>query len=162
TSTGAQVPVGRHGEGTQSLAVLMLFSAFLEAWPSASPIIGLEEPEAHLHPSAIRALWKLLDGISGQKLISTHSGDLLSEVDVHNGCRLARTASGVVARRVEAGLLDAEETRKLSYHVRRARGELLFARSWLLVEGETEAWVYPAAAQALGIGLHREGVRVVE
>lgn len=162
TSTGAQIPVGRHGEGTQSLAVLMLFSAFLEAWPSASPIIGLEEPEAHLHPSAVRALWNLLDGISGQKLISTHSGDLLSEVDIHNVCRLARTASGVVTRRVEVGLLDAEETRKLSYHVRRARGELLFARSWLLVEGETEAWVYPAASQALGMGLHREGVRVVE
>ncbi|HBL26248.1 MAG TPA: hypothetical protein DD490_05365 [Acidobacteria bacterium] len=162
TSTGVQVPVGRHGEGTQSLAVLMLFSAFLEAWPSASPIIGLEEPEAHLHPSAVRALWELLEGISGQKLISTHSGDLLSEVDIHSVCRLARTASGVIARRVPEGLLDGEEARKLSHHIRRARGELLFARSWLLVEGESEAWVYPAAAKALGIGLHREGVRVVE
>lgn len=30
TTTGAKVPLVRHGEGTQSLAVLMLFSAFLE------------------------------------------------------------------------------------------------------------------------------------
>ncbi|HAM44954.1 MAG TPA: hypothetical protein DCM67_08055, partial [Propionibacteriaceae bacterium] len=45
-STGAKIPVGRHGEGTQSLAVLMLFSAFLEAWPRGAPIVALEEPEA--------------------------------------------------------------------------------------------------------------------
>jgi len=31
TTTGAKIPLHRHGEGTQSLAVLMLFSAFLEA-----------------------------------------------------------------------------------------------------------------------------------
>jgi len=32
----------------------------------------------------------------------------------------------------------------------------------LLVEGETETWVYPAAARAMGENLHREGVRLVE
>jgi putative ATP-dependent endonuclease of OLD family len=161
-STGAKVPVGRHGEGTQSLAVLMLFSAFLDAWPNGTPIVALEEPEAHLHPSAVRALWDILGVIGGQKLISTHSGDLLSEVDVHNVRRLARTEGGVRAFRVPATLLDDEETRKFNYHVRRSRGELLFARCWLLVEGETEAWIYPAAARALGMKLHREGIRVVE
>ncbi len=49
------------GEGTQSLAVLLLFRAFLRSQlsdldPAASPITALEEPEAHLHPSAIRSL----------------------------------------------------------------------------------------------------------
>jgi putative ATP-dependent endonuclease of OLD family len=161
-TTGAKVPVGRHGEGTQSLAVLMLFSAFLDAWPHGTPIVALEEPESHLHPSAVRALWDVLGVIGGQKLISTHSGDLLSEVDVHDVRRLARTAGGVRAFRVPTTLLDAEETRKFNYHVRRSRGEILFARCWLLVEGETEAWIYPAAARALAKRLHREGIRVVE
>ena len=45
--------------------------------------------------------------------------------------------------------------------MRQNRGELLFARCWLLVEGETEVWVYSAAARALGFNLHREGVRLV-
>ena len=160
--TGARIPLHRHGEGTQSLSVLMLFTAFLEAWPAGAPILALEEPEAHLHPSAVRALWGLVRNFTGQKLISTHSGDLLAETEVHQIRRLARTQDGIRAFRVPAGLLSDEETRKFNYHVRQARGELLFARCWLLVEGETEAWIYPAAARATDIDLHREGIRVVE
>lgn len=161
-STGARIPVGRHGEGTQSLSVLMLFSAFLSTRPDGSPLVALEEPEAHLHPSAVRALWDILSLIGGQKVISTHSGDLLSEVDVLDVRRLAKGEDGIRALRVSPTLLSAEETRKFNYHIRRSRGELLFARCWLLVEGETESWIYPAAARALGMKLHRDGVRVVE
>ncbi len=162
TTTGAKIPLSRHGEGTQSLAVLMLFSAFLEAQAEGAAVLALEEPEAHLHPSAIRALWALVGGFTGQKLISTHSGELLAETDVLDIRRLARTRNGVEAFRVPSDLLSPEETRKFNYHIRQARGELLFARCWLLVEGETESWVYPAAARALDLNLHREGVRVVE
>ena len=162
TTTGAKIPLRRHGEGTQSLAVLMLFSAFLEAQAEGAAVLALEEPEAHLHPSAIRALWALVRGFTGQKLISTHSGELLAETDVHDIRRLARTRNGIKAFQVPNDLLSPEETRKFNYHIRQARGELLFARCWLLVEGETESWVYPAAARALDLNLDREGVRVVE
>ena len=162
TTTGAKIPLGRHGEGTQSLAVLMLFSAFLEAHEGGAAVLALEEPEAHLHPSAIRALWTLVRGFSGQKLISTHSGELLADTDICNVRRLARTSDGIKAFRVREGLLTPEETRKFDYHVRHAQGALLFARCWLLVEGQTETWVYPAAARALGLNLDREGIRVVE
>ena len=162
TTTGAKIPLSRHGEGTQSLAVLMLFSAFLEAQPEGVPVLALEEPEAHLHPSAIRALWDLVGGFSGQKLISTHSGEFLAATDICDVRRLARTPDGIKAFRVSRDLLSDDETRKFNYHIRRTRGELLFARCWLMVEGETETWVYPAAARALGLNLHREGVRIVE
>ena len=162
TTTGAKIPLGRHGEGTQSLAVLMLFSAFLEAQTEGAAVLALEEPEAHLHPSAIRAVWELVRDFTGQKLISTHSGELLAETDIRDIRRLARTRSGIKAFRVGSDLLSREEIRKFNYHIRLARGELLFARSWLMVEGQTESWVYPAAARALGMNLHREGVRVVE
>ena len=125
-------------------------------------MLALEEPEAHLHPSAIRALWELVQGFTGQKLISTHSGELLAETEIRDVRRLARTSDGIRAFRVAGNVLSGEEERKFNYHIRRTRGELLFARCWLLVEGETEAWVYPAAARALGLNLHREGVRIVE
>ena len=161
TATGAKIPVGRHGEGTQSLAVLTLFSSFLNLPREGAPILALEEPEAHLHPSAIRALWQLVSGFAGQKLISTHSGDLIAEIDIHNVRRFSRTADGIKSFSVSASQLTNEEIRKFNYHVRQTRGELLFARCWLLVEGETEIWVYSAAARALGFNLHREGARLV-
>lgn len=161
TVGGAKIPVGHHGEGTQSLAVLTLFAAFLKAWPRGAPIVALEEPEAHLHPSAIRALQGLICRFSGQKLISTHSGDLLAETEIHQIRRLARTRKGVRSYRISNDLLSSEETRKFNYHIRHTRGELLFARCWLLVEGETEAWIFPAAARALKVDLHREGIRII-
>ncbi|MCY4000159.1 MAG: DUF2813 domain-containing protein [Bacteroidetes bacterium] len=162
TKTGSMIPLFRHGEGTQSLAVLMLFSAFLETQDQDATILALEEPEAHLHPSAVRILWRIVQTFAHQRIISTHSGELLSEVDIHHIRRLAQTPKGIQSFQLLRGQLTEEETRKFNYHIQRSRGELLFARCWLLVEGETEVWVYSAAATALGWNLHDIGVRIVE
>src|SRR5712691_3903496 len=165
---GARIPVARHGEGTQSLAVLLLFDAFLrarlesEADPLAEPILAMEEPEAHLHPNAVRSLYRLLKELLGQKVIATHSGDLLSEVDISSVRRFARTGSGVAVYRLRGGTLNGEEHRKFNYHVRSFRAELLFARCWLLVEGETEITVLTEASRQSGYDLVAAGVRCVE
>lgn len=72
TGSNAKIPVRSHGEGTQSLSVLLLFSAYLKTRLKsdvdrlAEPIIAIEEPEAHLHPNAIRAIWHLLKELPGQ------------------------------------------------------------------------------------------------
>ena len=161
TMTGAKIPVGRHGEGTQSLAVLTLFNAYLQAWIQGDPIVALEEPEAHLHPSAVRALWQLIEKIPGQKIISTHSGDLLSEIPPSAVVRLARVAGGLGAWPLANVSLTESQARHFRFHIRQARGELLFAKGWLLVEGESEVTLLPEIARILGINLERAGVRCV-
>jgi len=66
TNSNAKIPIRSHGEGTQSLSVLLLFSAYLkkrlqaDTDQHAEAIIAIEEPEAHLHPNATRAVWHLL------------------------------------------------------------------------------------------------------
>lgn len=165
--SGARIPVAFQGEGTQSLAVLVLFGAFLRSQisnldPQAEAITALEEPEAHLHPSAIRSLMSLVGGLPGQKLISTHSGDLLASVNASAIRRLAHKDGEVKAFRIKPGTLAKEEERKFDFHVRRARGELLFAKCWLLVEGETETTLLTGAANELGLDLDRTGVFCVE
>ena len=85
----------------------MLFSAFLEAQEDGAAVLALEEPEAHLHPSAIRALWTLVRDFTGQKLISTHSGEFLADTDICDVRRLARTGDGIKAFRVPSGASDA-------------------------------------------------------
>jgi putative ATP-dependent endonuclease of OLD family len=166
--TGARLPISQHGAGTQSLSVLFLFEAFLqsrlaEAYDKNSePILALEEPESHLHPSAIRALWSTLDGLAGQKIIATHSGDLLAAVPIKSLRRLARKGGQIQIFQVAPNALTPEDERKISYHVRAKRGNLLFAKSWILVEGESEFWFLPEAAKLNNHDFELLGVCCVE
>jgi putative ATP-dependent endonuclease of OLD family len=168
SKTGARLPIGRHGEGTQSLAVMFLFDAFLRNRlqssydEPASPILALEEPEAHLHPSAVRSIAKLLKEMKGQKIVATHSGDLVSGVDLFSLRRLCRKNDEIKAFQLSKGVLTDDELDKLNYHVRATRGELLFARCWLMVEGQTDFIVFNECARILGIDLYSEGVYCVE
>jgi putative ATP-dependent endonuclease of OLD family len=168
SKTGARLPIGRHGEGTQSLAVMFLFDAFLRNRLQsnyeelASPILALEEPEAHLHPSAIRSIASLLKEMPGQKIVATHSGDLVSGIDLFSLRRLCRKNGEIKVFQLSKGFLDDDELDQINYHVRATRGELLFARCWLMVEGKTEFIVFNECARILGIDLHSEGIFCVE
>jgi putative ATP-dependent endonuclease of OLD family len=166
--TGARLPMTRHGAGTQSLSVLFLFESFLNSMleriygPGSVPIVAIEEPEAHLHPAAARALWKAISDMPGQKLVATHSGDLLARVPLNSVRRFSHADTGIVVRQLQAGTLSQDDARKMALHVKATRGELLFARSWLLVEGATEVWLFEGVADVLGVDLEREGVRIVQ
>lgn len=168
TAAAAKIPIRCHGEGTQSLSVLLLFSAYLKTRLRADidrladPIIAIEEPEAHLHPNAIRTLWPILQSLPGQKIIATHSGDILSEIPIGKLRRINKENSGCECHELPANCLTLEESRKFNHHVRRNRGELLFARKWLLVEGETDVSVLAECADLLGIDLNAYGIRIVE
>ena len=103
-----------------------------------------------------------MDDLPGQKLISTHSGHMLASVPATAIRRLAYQGGDIKAYRIDGNSLTDEEKRKFDFHVRRSRGELLFARCWLLVEGETEVVLLAGAAEALGLNLERDGVCCVE
>jgi putative ATP-dependent endonuclease of OLD family len=166
--TGARLPIKLHGEGTQSLAVICLFEAFLQAKlteeykDESVAILELEEPEAHLHPSAIRNVINLLKNLSGQKIITTHSGDLVAGVSLTSLRRLRRENGEIKVYQLEEGVLPKDDIHKLNYHVRQTRGYLLFARCWLLVEGETEPTIFNECARIMGYDLFSKGICCVE
>ena len=102
--TGAPwLPLGRHGQGVKSLSVIYLFKAFVErllkeAYSEHSePIVAIEEPEVHLHPQAVRALWSQIDAIPGQKIIASHSPYFMQYVPIRDIRLLRRGADGVKA-----------------------------------------------------------------
>jgi putative ATP-dependent endonuclease of OLD family len=80
------LPLVRHGQGVQSLSVMFLFRSFVEFLlsdlyrPESAPVVALEEPETHLHPQASRSLFRHVDALQGQKIISTHSPYFLQHV----------------------------------------------------------------------------------
>ena len=167
-STGVHLPIGRHGEGTQSLAVICLFDAFLQDklgtsyTEDSTPILALEEPEAHLHPAAIRSIANLLGDLKGQKVIATHSGDLVSGFSLQSLRRLRRKNNEIAVHQIEEDSLTNDEIHKIDYHVRSTRGSLLFSRCWLLVEGETDKLLFEECARVLGHDLVSKGVILVE
>jgi len=79
-------PLSRHGQGMQSLAILFLFQAYIDVLlkpmfqPETEAILALEEPEAHLHPQATRALAANLDEAKSQKIVSSHSPYFIQEI----------------------------------------------------------------------------------
>ena len=166
--TGARLPIGRHGEGTQSLAVICLFDAFLQSRLAdayrehTTPILALEEPEAHLHPSATHSVAALLQGLRGQKIVATHSGDLVGACPITSLRRLRRKEGEITVHRLEAGALSEDQIRKVNYHIRSNRGSVLFARCWLLVEGEGDRLILEGCAGVLGRDLSYEGVSCIE
>jgi len=168
SSHGAQLPLYRHGEGTQSLAVLLLFQAFTAASlasayaPESTPILALEEPEAHLHPSAIRSLGSFLTGISGQILVSSHSGDLISRVPIQSIRRLYKNSGETRLGRVEQGDFSDRELQAIDYSVRLARGAYIFSRSWLLVEGQSDYHLMPLLFEIMGYSQDQVSFSVLE
>ncbi|MBN2685560.1 MAG: DUF2813 domain-containing protein [Pontiellaceae bacterium] len=168
SSYGAKLPLHRHGEGTQSLAVLMLFQAFAaanlaEAYaPESTPILALEEPEAHLHPSAIRSLGSFLATMTGQILVTSHSGDLVSRVPVMALRRLYKHNGETKIGRVESGAFTDRELQAIDYSIRLARGHYLFSRCWLLVEGKSDYHLMPLLFEVMGHSQDQVSFSVIE
>lgn len=158
----------REGTGMQSLALLMLLGAVLDAEngspveAGAEPLVLIEEAEAHLHPILAARVFGLIDRVAGQKILTTNSGDLLASVPLHAIRRLVRNGGGVAVHGLAEGALTVDEMRRVGYHIRVNRASSVFARCWLLVEGETESWLLPEIARLIGYDLPAEGVRCVE
>jgi putative ATP-dependent endonuclease of OLD family len=238
-TTKPWLPLGRHGQGVQSLAVMFLFRAFVEHLLAevyeahSQPVLALEEPETHLHPQAARTLWAHVKDLPGQKIITTHSPYFVQHIpfrDIRlvrltdNGteiCWLPSNFSEKVPHvaaldptvAASAGLLEYDragqtltvkgkldettyralltcygthadraiihgvlrqlrdrarlyisdtELASLQTFARRIRGEIFFARRWLLVEGQAEYLIVHALARALNYDLDEHGVALVD
>jgi putative ATP-dependent endonuclease of OLD family len=59
-------------------------------------------------------------------------------------------------------LPSAEDEEELGFHGRRIRGEIFFARRWILVEGVSEYLLLHALGKALGWPLDMHGVTVID
>ena len=158
----------KQGTGARGVALLGLIGAILEARgrlaiaEEAQPLLVLEDIESHLHPTTLSAMWELVERLPAQKIVTTNSGDLLGAVPLRSIRRLVTDARGTRVYRIEAAKYSVDDLRHIAYHVRLNRAGALFARCWLFVEGETEAWLLPELAEIRGYDFPSEGIRCVE
>ena len=160
--------IDKPGGRSHRVILLGLFSTLPQAKGTvrldrdARPLLLFEDPETRLHPIMLSVAWHLLNLLPLQRVTTTNSGELLSLTPVEQVCRLVRESSRVSAWRLGPGGMNAEDSRRIAFHIRFNRASSLFARCWLLVEGETETWVINELARQCGHHFDAEGVKVIE
>ena len=129
---------------------------------SARPLMIIEDPEGRLHPTQLIQAWSLLSHIPMQKILTTNSSELLSAVPLCSIRRLVRESDSTSSYSVSPTCLSRDDLRRITFHIRFQRSNALFARCWLLVEGETEVWLFNEMARMQGYNLAAEGVQIIE
>jgi len=168
-SPDARVPLDALGPGARrslALAGLELYRD-PELWPLAmDPILPrlalllLEEPEAGLHPAAQRQTARRLKDWSTyglQLLMVTHSPAFVNAAPIE-GVRLARHR---LSYPVTNTIIQPADLREIQKSLGIKPSDILLARRFLVVEGESDRLVLQAWAARIGADLKAHGIQVV-
>lgn len=115
------------------------------------PILATEEPEAHLHPNAQKALYNHLREKNTQVIVSTHSPYFASMPDITHLRSLKKTPQGIVTQKLNCSV-SANDKKILAREILARRGEILFAHALILCEGMTEEQIIPAMFEVFSDG----------
>ena len=150
-------PLHQQGMGTRSLGTFFTFWAFT-TWRqkqgssgAVHPMMAMEEPETHLHPQAQRSLFRQINRMPGQRIISTHSPYVCGQSEIAHIRHFSKNAEETLVCRIDIGTgekkLTDEDLRKIDRQVMNTRGDMLFARALVFFEGETEEQAVPDFAE---------------
>lgn len=148
----------------------------------ASMILGLDEPEIHLHPymqrSLIKYLMKIidnkdedftelisnlfsLDGFLGQIIICTHSPSILLS-SYKQIIRIYKDENGDLSVKNGPQIrLSMNLEKQLNKNMPYVK-EAFFSKCVILVEGDTEIGAFPEFAETLGIDLDGNGISIIQ
>ena len=139
------------GMGTRSWATFLTLSAYID-WKVKEmvienkpyhPLLLLEEPEAHLHPQAQRKIHNQMQILTGQKIISTHSPAIAAQVELEEILHIYKNGETSNLNYIKLDDLNTAEIRQIKEKVIKTKGDILFADTLILCEGETEDQVLP-------------------
>lgn len=148
-------PMEYHGMGTRSWSSLLTLKSFINLLDKKAednhtpffPILAIEEPEAHLHPNAQKKLYSQIEGVKGQKIISTHSPYIAASAELYQLRNFYKDDMSVSCGAINTGELTHEDIRKIKRQVINTRGELFFSKAIVFFEGETEEQALPILAE---------------
>lgn len=121
----------------------------------------IEEPEAHLHTHVQKTLFDRIGYSEAQIIYSTHSTHISEVSNVESVNILGRSGTACEAFQPASGL-SPDQVGSVQRYLDAVRSNLLFAKSVLLVEGDSEEILIPLMVkQVLGVSLDELGVSLV-
>ena len=124
-------------------------------------VVGAEEPETHLHPNAQRSLINQLKSQANQLLVTTHSPYITSVAEPDEFRAMEYKAKKLQIRWLPQRMEDSD-VRTIKRLIMRLRGEVLFARGLIFVEGLTEEQLLRGMFQAyFGYDPSELGINVI-
>ncbi len=127
---------------------------------NSTTFLLLEEPEAHLHPSFQRMIYKDIFTDSFTSIIMTsHSPHLASICPINYIVSFRRNSKNItVANTSYNAGLSTNEIKNLQRYIDVNRGEIFFGKGIILVEGISEEILVPVMAQKMSNDLDSKGI----
>lgn len=121
-------------------------------------ILAIEEPEAHLHPTFQRIIYKDVMKNNTSVLMTTHSPYITSVAPLNSIVHLRSTKQGSIINTTANLSLTNKEMQDLERYIDVKRGELYFGKGVILVEGVAEEYLIPTFADKIGESLDLKGI----
>lgn len=127
----------------------------------AITFLAIEEPEAHLHPHLQRLVFRDFLQKRPSVILTTHSPHIVSITPV-SSLSVLRSTPEDGSLGSSTALLDFEENEEedLQRYMDATRGEIVFAKGLILVEGLAELYLVPKYAELMGKPLDENGITV--
>lgn len=147
------VPFGRLGTGSINLLVFALLTFIAELKDKQSVIFAMEEPEIALPPHTQRRVTRFVLAEMGQSIVTSHSPYVIEQFDHEQIVILNRNETGALTGQP----IDGQAIKSKTFRVeRRQFAEAILSRAVLVVEGSTEAALFPVASSIMDASLNPE------
>lgn len=157
------MPLSTQGTGMQRMSLIYLIQNLIETGlmgNSGDRMLLIDEPEAFLHPEAVRALSRSLYSIGNTMplIISTHSPILIDLSENHTSIQVFRIGKTEAIELFQSKISKFDdndiENMKLLNFVDSYINEFFFSDKVIIVEGDTEYIAFKHLIKEKGLNIH--------